>query len=162
MDGAPVLAITGQTFSDVKGSNFQQEVNLVRLFEDVAVYNQEVVNPNQIEMLANEACRHAVNHRGVSHITFPIDYQDAKPSGKPSLHNQKSEMTSDAWTRPITVPNTEELQLAASILNSAERPVILAGAGAMNDVATKLGAPIIKALLGKAVIPDEHPLSLGV
>lgn len=74
MDQSPVLAITGQTFSDLKGSHFQQEVNMLRLFDDVAVYNEEVINPNQIEMLANEACRHALNNRGVGHITFPVDY----------------------------------------------------------------------------------------
>src|SRR3954466_14577733 len=65
LDQAPVLAITGQTYSDLKGSNFQQEVNMTLLFEDVSVYNQEVINPNQIEMLAHESCRHALNHRGV-------------------------------------------------------------------------------------------------
>jgi pyruvate dehydrogenase (quinone) len=64
LDQAPVLTITGQTYSDLKGSNFQQEINLTLLFEDVSVYNQEVINPNQIEMLANEACRHALNNRG--------------------------------------------------------------------------------------------------
>src|SRR4051812_3816090 len=66
LDQAPVLAITGQTYSDLKGSHFQQEVNMLRLFDDVAVYNEAVINPNQIEMLANEACRHALNHRGVA------------------------------------------------------------------------------------------------
>lgn len=167
MDGAPVLAITGQTFSDLKGSRFQQEVNMVRLFEDVAVYNQEVINPNQIQMLTNEACRHALNHRGVAHITFPVDYQDIEPDNKPSIHNQKQEMTGSVWSKPILVPQESELRHAASILNRAKKPVILAGAGAMNagseliEIADKLGAPIIKALLGKAVIPDEHPLSLG-
>ena len=167
MDGAPVLAITGQAASDVRGSRFQQEVNLVRVFEDVAVYNQEVINPNQIEMLTNEACRHALNHRGVSHITFPNDYQDVEPDGKISIHNQKSEMTSSEWTRPLAVPPEAELRRAARVLNEAEKPIILAGAGALKagkeliEIAEKLGAPIIKALLGKAVIPDEHPLSVG-
>src|SRR4029078_13501139 len=51
-DQSPVLAITGQTFSDLKGSHFQQEVNMVRLFDDVAVYNEEILNPHQVEMLA--------------------------------------------------------------------------------------------------------------
>lgn len=167
LDGAPVLAITGQTFSDLKGSHFQQEINMVRLFEDVAVYNQEVINPNQIEMLTNEACRHALNNRGVSHISFPVDYQDKMPDKKPSIHNQKQEMTGDAWSKPLLVPPEAELRHAAAILNQAKKPVILAGQGALNagseliEIAEKLGAPVVKALLGKAVIPDEHPLSLG-
>ena len=90
LDQAPVVAITGQTYSDLKGSHFQQEVNMLRLFDDVAVYNEEVINPNQIEMLANEACRHALNHRGVAHITFPVDYQEVAPSGKTSMHKVKA------------------------------------------------------------------------
>ncbi len=167
MDGAPVLAITGQAASDLRGSRFQQEVNLVRLFEDVAVYNQEVINPNQIQMLTNEACRHALNHRSVAHITFPNDYQEVEPDGKISLHNQKSEMTGRTWSKPVSLPQESELRQAAAILNAAQKPIILAGAGALNagaeliKIAEKLSAPIIKALLGKAVIPDEHPLSLG-
>src|ERR671938_664116 len=59
LDQAPVLAITGQTFSDLKGSRFQQEINMTLLYTDVAIYNQEVINPEAIEMLTNEACRHA-------------------------------------------------------------------------------------------------------
>lgn len=167
MDGAPVLAITGQAASDLRGSRFQQEVNLVRLFEDVAVYNQELINPNQIEMLTNEACRHALNHRGVAHITFPNDYQESVPDNKISLHNQKAKMTTNTWTKPFAVPPESELRRAAKILNEAKKPLILAGAGTLGagreliEVAEKLGAPIIKALLGKAVIPDEHPLSVG-
>src|SRR5258706_919656 len=53
MDQAPVLAITGQTFSDLKGSDFQQEVNMTLLFQDVSCYNQELINPNQMQLLAN-------------------------------------------------------------------------------------------------------------
>jgi pyruvate dehydrogenase (quinone)/pyruvate oxidase len=166
-DGAPVLAITGETYSDVKGAHFQQDVDLVKLFEDVTVFNQMVINPDQIEMLTNEACRYALNHRGVSHISIPIDYQGKTPPDKPSHLNKKEEMTSDAWSRPVPMPMDTELRLAASILNDAKKVVILAGAGALGardeliEIAEKLGAPIVKALLGKAVIPDEHPLSLG-
>src|SRR5437667_11285715 len=86
MDQAPVLALTGQTYSDLQGSKFQQEVNMTLLFEDVSVYNQEVINPNQVEMLANEACRHALNHRGVAHITFPVDYQEHELTDKRTMH----------------------------------------------------------------------------
>src|ERR671932_751759 len=103
LDQAPVLAITGQTYSDLKGSNFQQEINMTLLFEDVAVYNQEVINPNQVEMLANEACRHALNHRGVAHITFPVDYQEKEPSGDLSMHKRPGHTTS-RWEPPLAVP----------------------------------------------------------
>lgn len=94
LDQAPVIALTGQTYSDLKGSNFQQEVDMARLFDDVAVYNQEVINPNQIEMLADEACRHALNNRGVSHITFPVDYQEYELSRKRTMHKIDGSTTS--------------------------------------------------------------------
>jgi pyruvate dehydrogenase (quinone) len=165
-DQAPVLAITGQTYSDLKGSNFQQEVNLVALFQDVAVYNQEVINPNQVAMLADEACRHALNHRGVAHITFPVDYQEVEPSGRGSMHKVAGHTTSK-WSPPLAVPREDELKMAAFLLNEAKKPVILVGQGALGagdeviELADKLGAPVVKALLGKAVIPDDHPLTTG-
>jgi pyruvate dehydrogenase (quinone) len=166
MDGAPVLAVTGQTYSDLKGSNFQQEVNMVALFEDVSVYNQEVINPNQIEMLTDEACRHALNHRGVAHITFPVDYQEQEPTGKRTMHKVEG-ATSSRWTRAICVPPEDDLRTAAFLLNDAKKPVILVGQGARGatdeliEIADKLGAPIVKALLGKEVVADDHPLTTG-
>ncbi|MDP2602601.1 MAG: thiamine pyrophosphate-binding protein [Deltaproteobacteria bacterium] len=166
MDQAPVLAITGQTYSDLKGSKFQQEVNMTLLFEDVTVYNQEVINPNQVAMLADEACRHALNHRGVAHITFPVDYQEKEPTGKGTMHKVEGHTTS-RWAPAVVIPPEEELKRAASILNEAKKPIILVGQGALSarseviELADKLGAPIVKALLGKAVVPDDHPLTTG-
>jgi pyruvate dehydrogenase (quinone)/pyruvate oxidase len=166
MDQAPVLAITGQTYSDLKGSKFQQEVNMTLLFEDVTVYNQEVINPKQVAMLADEACRHALNHRGVAHITFPVDYQEKEPTGKGTMHKVEGHTTS-RWAPAVVIPPEEELKRAASILNEAKKPIILVGQGALSarseviELADKLGAPIVKALLGKAVVPDDHPLTTG-
>ncbi|HEX5539670.1 MAG TPA: thiamine pyrophosphate-dependent enzyme [Methylophilaceae bacterium] len=166
LDQAPVLAITGQTFSDLKGSHFQQEVNMTMLFEDVTVYNQEVINPNQVRMLVNEACRHALNQRGVAHICFPVDYQEVEPSGKLSAHDVKGHSNA-RWTPSRAVPGMDELRRAAAILNEASKPAILVGQGALGagaeviEIAEKLGAPIVKALLGKAVVPDDHPLTTG-
>lgn len=167
LDQAPVLAITGQTFSDLKGSKFQQEVNMTLLFEDVSVYNQEVINPNQIEMLADEACRHALNNRGVAHITFPVDYQEKEISDETSMHKRKEGMTTSRWSPPVIIPPENDLRRAAQILNEAEKAVILVGQGALRageeviEIADRLGAPIVKALLGKAVVPDDHPLTTG-
>ncbi len=166
MDQAPVLAITGQTFSDLKGSHFQQEVNMVQLYSDVAIYNEEVINPNQIGLLANEACRHALNNRGVAHINFPVDYQTAEPSGKASMHKLKG-ATDGSWSPSVVVPPEDQLRIAAQILNEAKKPAILVGQGALAaseeviELAEKLGAPIVKSLLGKAVVPDDHPLTTG-
>ena len=166
LDQAPVLAITGQTYSDLKGSNFQQEINMTLLFQDVAIYNQEVINPDQVEMLVDEACRHALNNRGVSHITFPVDYQEKEPTGRGSMHKVEGSTTS-RWSPHVTIPPEDELKLAAFILNEAKKPVLLVGQGALGagdeviEIADKLGAPVVKALLGKAVVPDDHPLTTG-
>ncbi len=166
MDQAPVLALTGQTYSDLKGSYFQQDVNMCRLFEDVAIYNQECINPNQMDMLVNEACRHALNHRGVAHINVPVDYQEKAPDGHTSTHKIKGS-TDNVWPSPLALPREEELKRAAAILNDAKRPVILVGQGALGAgdeviaLAETLGAPIVKALLGKGVVPDDHALTTG-
>jgi pyruvate dehydrogenase (quinone)/pyruvate oxidase len=166
LDQAPVLAITGQTYSDLKGSNFQQEIDMTQLYSDVAVYNQEVINPNQVQMLADEACRHALNNRGVAHITFPVDYQEFEANGKKSMHKRNGS-TNSRWSPPVIVPPKDQLQAAAAILNDSKKPVILVGQGALKareeviELAERLGAPIVKALLGKAVVPDDHCLTTG-
>lgn len=164
-DQAPVLAITGQTYSDLKGSQFQQDIDTVSLFKDVSVYDEELVNPSQMLMLANEACRHALNHRGVAHLSIPVDYQVEEPKMKSEHHGQGG--SNSEWKPKRLIPSVEDLQEAAQILNRAKRPVILAGRGALGareeilQVAERLGAPIVKALLGKGVVPDEHPLTTG-
>jgi pyruvate dehydrogenase (quinone)/pyruvate oxidase len=166
LDQAPVLALTGQTYSDLKGSNFQQEIDMTQLYSDVAVYNQEVINPNQVQMLADEACRHALNDRGVAHITFPVDYQEYEPNGRRSMHKRDGSTTS-RWRPAVVVPPNDQLLAAAAILNQARKPVLLVGQGALSareeviELADRLGAPIVKALLGKAVVPDDHPLTTG-
>jgi pyruvate dehydrogenase (quinone)/pyruvate oxidase len=166
LDGAPVVAITGQTFSDLQGSRFQQEINMTLLYEDVSVYNQQLINPDQAEMLADEACRHALNHRSVAHINVPVDYQEAEPSGKGSMHRVPG-FSAAGWVRPIAVPPAADLRRAADVLIAAKRPAMLVGQGALGAreevlaVADRLGAPIVKALLGKGVVPDDHPLTTG-
>src|SRR5919202_1022616 len=80
LDGAPVLAITGQTYHDLIGTHYQQEVNLLALFNDVAVYNQQVMGAGHVQALVDAGCRAALSSRGVAHITFPVDLQDQKVS----------------------------------------------------------------------------------
>src|ERR1044072_4399724 len=76
LDNAPVLAITGSTYSDLMGSNYQQDVNLLQLFSDVTVYNNMINKPEHAEMTVDIACRTALAERGVSHLTIPIDVQE--------------------------------------------------------------------------------------
>lgn len=164
-DSTPVIAITGSTYSDMMGSHYQQDVDLVQLFSDVAVYNNMINSPEHAEMAVDIACRSAISKRGVSHLTIPIDVQESQLTGRYSRHKVAGH-TSDVFASCI-VPDPAILSKAADILNSGEKVVLLVGQGALEAgteveaVSEKLGAPIVKALLGKAVVPDDHPNSLG-
>src|SRR5919202_2839089 len=164
-DSTPVIAITGSTYSDLMGSNYQQDVNLLQLFSDVAVYNNMINEPEHAEMTVDLACRSALGRRGVSHLTIPIDVQEKRLHGKYSRHKVPGH-TSDIFTYE-TIPNYELLKNAAEILNTGNKVVILVGQGALSAsdevtaVCQRLGAPVIKALLGKAVVPDDSSYSLG-
>src|SRR6266581_7326984 len=78
LDRQPVLAITGHAFHDLIDTHQQQDVNLDRVFMDVAVYNTRIMGPSHVEHVANLACRTALNYRGVAHINFPVDLQEHK------------------------------------------------------------------------------------
>jgi pyruvate dehydrogenase (quinone) len=164
-DNTPVLAITGSTYSDLMNSNYQQDVNLLQLYSDVSVYNDMISVPEQAEMAMDIACRTALAQRGVSHLTIPIDVQEKKLNGKYSRHNVAYH-TSDVYNAE-TIPTFSLIENAAKILNGGNKVVILVGQGALEAgaeviaIAEKLNAPVVKALLGKAVIPDDSQYSLG-
>ncbi|HEX7032414.1 MAG TPA: thiamine pyrophosphate-dependent enzyme [Nitrososphaera sp.] len=164
-DNTPVIAITGTTYSDMIGSDYQQDVNLVQLFSDVSVYNNMINSPEHAEMAVDIACRSAISRRGVSHLTIPIDVQEKRLSGRYSRHKVAGH-TSDAFAFCV-VPDPAMVRKAAEILNEGERVVMLVGQGALEAgaeveaVSQRLAAPIVKALLGKAVVPDDHPNNLG-
>jgi len=167
LDNAPVIAITGSTYSDLMGSSYQQDVNLLQLFSDVSVYNNIITAPEQAEMAVDIACRTAFAQRGVSHLTIPIDVQEKKLQGKYSRHKVPGH-TSDTFVAAGDVlPDRRLLEQAADIINAGNRIVILVGQGALNagqeviSVAEMIEAPVVKALLGKAVIPDNHPNGIG-
>src|SRR5216117_3945023 len=82
LDGAPVLAITGLQYHDLVHTHTQQDVELDKVFMDVAVYNTRVMGPSHVENVADLACRTALVYRGVSHIAFPVDFQSMEVSGK--------------------------------------------------------------------------------
>ena len=164
-DNTPVIAITGTTYSDLMNSSYQQDVNLLQLYSDVAVYNDMINVPEQAEMAVDIACRTALAHRGVSHLTIPIDVQEKKLNGKYSRHNVAYH-TSDVYVAE-TIPSHRLIEKAAEIINAGSRIVLLVGQGALESgeevlaIAEKLGAPVVKALLGKAVIPDDNPYTTG-
>jgi pyruvate dehydrogenase (quinone) len=164
-DNIPVVAITGSTFSDIMNSGFLQDVKLLQLFSDVASYNTMINVPEQAEMAIDLACRTALSRKGVSHINIPIDVQEKKLKGNYSRHKVPGH-TSDIFDS-FALPDKRLIEKAAQILNKGNKIVILVGQGALHasrevlSVAEKLNAPIIKSLLGKAVVPDDHSLCLG-
>jgi pyruvate dehydrogenase (quinone) len=166
LDNTSVIAITGRTYSDLIGSGYQQDVNQLQLFSDVAVYNNMIIAPEQAEMAVDMACRAALAQRGVSHLIIPIDIQEKKLQGNYSKH-KVSGHTSDTFVNTSNTPDKQILEKAADIINSGNKVVILVGQGALDageqiiTMSEKIKAPIIKALLGKAVVPDDHPNSLG-
>src|ERR687883_89706 len=87
LDGQPVLAITGMPFHDLIGTFTQQDVELDKVFMDVAKYNARVMGPTHVENITHLACRTAVLYRGVSHITFPVDVQEMSVDGTRSKRN---------------------------------------------------------------------------
>jgi len=163
IDQAPVLAITGMTYHDLIGTNYLQDMNQDYLFQDVAAYNQRLMGPAHAKNIVDYACRAALGNRAVSHIALPIDYQTADMADqKRSKRNLKGH-TSDAFTIPKRIPQRKELEKAARALQDKKRIAILVGAGARGardevlQTADRLGAPVVKALLGKDVIPDDSP-----
>jgi pyruvate dehydrogenase (quinone)/pyruvate oxidase len=167
LDQAPVLAITGMTYHDLIGTHYQQDVNTDYLFEDVAVYNQRVMGATHVSPLADLAIRTALTHRGVAHLTFPIDVQEETlEDDERSKRNIKGHTTS-IFQPPRPPAPQEDVERAAELLRGKKHVVILAGNGARNAgdeleaLAERLAAPIIKPLLGKDVVPDDSPYCLG-
>jgi pyruvate dehydrogenase (quinone)/pyruvate oxidase len=166
LDGAPVLTITGLHHHDLLNTHAQQDVELDKLFMDVAMYNARVMGPEHVEAVSDIACRTALSRRGVAHITIPTDIQSMSSQRFRSEHNVKNH-TSDVYAASARIPDERDLRHAAEILNSGRKVAILAGQGALRatdeleQVAELLGAPIIKALLGKAAVPDDGPYTTG-
>jgi pyruvate dehydrogenase (quinone)/pyruvate oxidase len=134
---------------------------------DVAVYNTRIMGPAHVENVADIACRSALVNRGVSHITIPVDTQQHEFDAKKASTRNIPHHTSVVCAIGISVPPDRDLERAAYLLNSGKRVAILAGRGALGAtdelevLAETLGAPIIKALLGKAAVPDTSPYTTG-
>ncbi len=165
LDQQPVLAITGSHYHDLLDTFSQQDVALDRVFQDVAVYNTRVMGPAHVENVTNLACRAALAHRGVAHITFPADLQSESIKRR-SKRNVPSHTAVELPHR-AQLPDEGQLRQAVDIINRGRKVAILAGRGALGAgpileaVAERLDAPIIKALLGKAAVPDDSPYTTG-
>ena len=166
---APVLAITGMQETSVLGTGYQQEVDLTRLFEDVSVYNQLVVNPRQIPALVDLAIRHAYARRGVAHLCVPNDIQVAPADADPYQHVAPANppATAAVYERPLVRPRDEDLERAAAVIDASQKAAILVGIGArgagplVERLADTIGAPEIKPLSGKLVLADDSPYTPG-
>jgi len=167
LDHQPVVAIVGQQAKTSLGGNYQQEVDLLSLFKDVAhEYVHMATDPAQIRHLVDRAIRIARAERTVTCLIVPNDLQeeDAVPDAP---HAHGTVHSGPGYSEPSRVPGAAALQQAAAILNAGERVAILAGAGALHatdeliEVADLLGAGVAKALLGKAALPDDLPFVTG-
>ena len=167
MEGAPVLAITGTVPHDLIGTQYTQEVNTVAMLQNIAVYNEQITGPIHARTVIDLACRTALTTPGLAHITIPTDIQ--QKALRTDKHSMKGGhlMGSSTFNPRITVPTDEELEDTADILNNNSKIMILAGRGALKardeviQLADILGAPVAKALLGKALLPDDSPFTTG-
>ncbi|WP_434676487.1 thiamine pyrophosphate-requiring protein [Pseudomonas sp. D3-10] len=166
MDHMPVLAICGQQARNALGGHYQQELDLPSLFKDVAgAFVQQASAPAQVRHLLDRAVRTAVGERRVTALILPNDLQDLEYTPPPHKHGTLH--SGVGYRKPKVVPYEEDLRQAAEVLNAGKKVAILVGAGALHAtdeviaIANKLGAGVAKALLGKAVVPDELPWVTG-
>ncbi len=167
LDHMPVLAIVGHQARSALGGHYQQEVDLVSLFKDVAgEYVHMASSPVQIRHLIDRAVRIAKAERTVTCIVVPKDVQEMDAVPTPP-HSHGTVHTGTAYTPPHVVPMDEDLRAAAEALNAGKKVAMLVGAGTLGatdeviEIADKLGAGIAKALLGRAAVPDDLPFVTG-
>jgi pyruvate dehydrogenase (quinone) len=167
LDHQPVVAIVGQQARSALGGHYQQEVDLISLFKDVAhEYVQMASHPAQVRHLLDRALRIALAERSPTCVILPNDVQDLDAVDEPP-HEHGTVHSSIGFSRPVVVPNDEDLDRAATVLNEGERVAMLVGQGALYatdeviEVAELLGAGVAKALLGKAAVPDDLPFVTG-
>jgi pyruvate dehydrogenase (quinone) len=166
VDHQPVLAIVGQTARPAIGGDYQQEVDLLSLFKDVArEYVAMASVPSQMRHLVDRALRIAKSERTVTCIILPNDLQELDAEEPPRAH--ATIHSGLGYSAPRVIPPEVDLQRAADVLNAGEKVAMLIGAGALHaagevcEVAELLGAGVAKALLGKAALPDALPFVTG-
>jgi pyruvate dehydrogenase (quinone) len=167
LDHQPVVAIVGQQARSALGGSYQQEIDLVSLFKDVAhEYVHQVSDPEQMRHLVDRAMRIAHAERTVTCIIVPNDIQTMDAVAQPE-HAHATIHSSIGFARSHITPPEPELRRAAEMLNAGERVAMLVGQGAFHatdeviEVADLLAAGVAKALLGKAALPDDLPFVTG-
>lgn len=167
MDHQPVVAIVGQSARSAMGGNYQQEVDLVSLFKDVAnEYVYMATDAVQIRQLIDRAVRIAITERSVTCVIIPKDVQDLDAVEAPP-HKHNTVHTGVGYSSPHIIPTDADLKRAADILNDGKKVAMLVGAGAkdagkeVTEIADLLGCGVAKALLGKQVLSDYLPFVTG-
>jgi pyruvate dehydrogenase (quinone) len=166
-DHVPVLAITGAPASYLIGTDYTQEINAVSLMEDVALYNHVISGPRQALAVIDVAIRSAINGAGVAHLNFQRDVQEEKLKGDAILGGADSSGGDRSFPVPVELPDRSLLETAAEEINKGGKIAILVGQGALGakmeveQLAEALAAPVAKALLGKAVLPDDSEYTTG-
>jgi len=168
LDHQPVLAIVGQQSRSALGGQYQQEVDLLSLFKDVAgAYIEMVTSPEQVRHVLDRALRIAAAERTVTCVIVPHDLQRMDAVEEPSHKHGMLHSGVGYPPTPRVVPTEAELRRAADVLNAGQKVAMLIGAGALSApddvvaVAERLGAGVAKALLGKAAVPDDLPFVTG-
>ncbi|MEU2776966.1 thiamine pyrophosphate-requiring protein [Streptomyces sp. NPDC007162] len=166
LDHVPVVAIVGQTNRSAMGGSYQQEIDLLSLYKDVASDFCEMVTvPEQLPNVLDRAMRTAMARRSVTALIIPADVQELDYS--PPEHAFKMVPSSLGMSHYAPVPDDGDLQRAADVLNSGGKTAILIGQGArgarteVKEVADRLGAGVAKALLGKDALDDDLPYVTG-
>jgi pyruvate dehydrogenase (quinone) len=167
LDHQPVVAIVGQQKRAALGGHYQQEIDLLSLFKDVAgEYVHYCMAPEQMRHLVDRALRIAMAERTVTTIVVPADVQEldaveTPPRAHATIHSGLG------YSAPRIVPVDADLKRAADVLNAGKRVAMLVGAGALHatdeviETAEILGAGVAKALLGRAAVPDDLPFVTG-
>jgi pyruvate dehydrogenase (quinone) len=168
MDHAPVVAIVGQQSRTSLGGDYQQEVDLISLFKDVArQYVQMMTVPEQARQLVDRAMRIALAERTATCVIIPNDVQEMDAEQPPHEHATVHTGIGYGWLAPRVLPEDRDLRRAADVLNAGSKVAMLVGAGALRAsdevmaVSDVLGAGVAKALLGKAALPDDLPFVTG-
>jgi pyruvate dehydrogenase (quinone) len=166
LDHVPVVAIVGQTNRSAMGGSYQQEVDLLSLYKDVASeYVQMVTVPEQLPNVLDRAIRTAVASRAPTAIIIPADVQELEYSAPTHAFKMVPSSIGTDW--PVATPHDEAILRAAEVLNAGTKVAILAGQGArgarreLEEIAELLGAGVAKPLLGKDVLSDELPYVTG-
>ncbi|GAB4237398.1 MAG: acetolactate synthase large subunit [Stanieria sp.] len=159
LDGAPLVAITGQVGTDRMHIESHQYLDLVAMFAPVTKWNKQIVRPTNTPEIVRKAFKVAQSEKpGAAHIDLPENIAAMAVNGKPLKKDDQEK----------TYASYRSINAAAAAISKAKNPLILAGNGAirsnasatLTEFATQLNIPVANTFMGKGAIPYTHPLAL--